>query len=547
MSRHHSRHDELDALIHALCEGQITAEQSARLEALILADPEAEARYIVAMNFQADLIRSCSEMPQVRAASSSAAMPRRRHRVQRIAGLVAIGTTAAVVAAASLFPMGNPQPHIPAFGGAGVQELAGTAVGIEATHDSVAVLTQVLRATWDEMGLAVHEGTPLPVGRLKLRSGLARVEFYCGAVVILEGPADLELISANRAFCHGGKLRAHVPKHAHGFTIESPELDLIDLGTEFGMTVGKRTEVSVFDGVVELQEHGPGRKTAASQRLTTGAELGIDETGVHHPIEKPVRYVSADELAVRAAAESARQFKNWRRATEALRSDPSLLALYTFEPENAERSWNHTLHDETRSSREPNDATVIGCERGTGRWPGKGALEFHRVSDRVRLQIPGEFDSLTLMTWVRIDGLDNVFNSLLMSDGSKLGEIHWQLEQQGTVKLGLQCIPEGKYPGPVVFQPDHASSWVHLAVVYDHARATVTHFVNGQALRVLPMKPRIKARIGSAEIGNWSLDAATVNQPIRNLNGAIDSFAILSRALSADEVLQQYSSGVPRT
>ena len=56
MSPPSDRFDELDALIDALCEQRIGEAQMARLEELILADPEAEARFIIARNLHADVI-----------------------------------------------------------------------------------------------------------------------------------------------------------------------------------------------------------------------------------------------------------------------------------------------------------------------------------------------------------------------------------------------------------------------------------------------------------------------------------------------------------
>src|SRR5207245_1961013 len=79
-----------------------------------------------------------------------------------------------------------------------------------------------------------------------------------GATVILEGPADFRLISADKAYCTRGKLRVTVPSQAQGFMVGSPTMDLIDRGTEFGMRVDPAapTEVHVFQGKVELYEPG---------------------------------------------------------------------------------------------------------------------------------------------------------------------------------------------------------------------------------------------------------------------------------------------------
>src|SRR2546423_365918 len=83
-----------------------------------------------------------------------------------------------------------------------------------------------------------------------------------------------------------------------------------------------------------------------------------------------------------------------------------------------------------------------GCAWVTGRWPGKKGLEFKRVSDRVRLHVPGAFDSLTLAVWARVDALPNRNNSLLMADAWNEGGAHWQIGETGTIILGIRA-PDG--------------------------------------------------------------------------------------------------------
>ena len=97
--------------------------------------------------------------------------------------------------------------------------------------NTVAVLLGAPGAEWENTGLPTRAGTPLPPGPLRLKSGLAQIEFYSGATVIVQGPAELELLSANSVYCTRGKLRATVPPQAHGFTIRTPKLELVDRGT----------------------------------------------------------------------------------------------------------------------------------------------------------------------------------------------------------------------------------------------------------------------------------------------------------------------------
>src|SRR5690606_10314798 len=115
-----------------------------------------------------------------------------------------------------------------------------------------------------------------------LRSGLAQIEFFSGATVIVEGPAELELESAWRVVCRSGRLRAFVPEPAQGFVVSTPDYEAVDLGTEFGLSVGGdgRSEVHVVDGEVrldaadgrELRHLGPGSAIRASDGELTEIE-----------------------------------------------------------------------------------------------------------------------------------------------------------------------------------------------------------------------------------------------------------------------------------
>ena len=121
-----------------------------------------------------------------------------------------------------------------------------------------------------------------------MKAGVAHLEFYSGATVILEAPAEFDLISRTQAYCRRGKLRAIVPPQAEGFTIGSPVMDLVDRGTEFGLQVGAgdATEVHVFQGKVEWAgagagalrcdgvQGGPGEREARLRRRSVQARVG---------------------------------------------------------------------------------------------------------------------------------------------------------------------------------------------------------------------------------------------------------------------------------
>jgi hypothetical protein len=228
----------------------------------------------------------------------------------------------------------------------------------------------------------------------------------------------------------------------------------------------------------------------------------------------------------------------------AVRRDPALVVQYTFE---AQDEWSRTLRD-TAGGPRPHDGAIVGCSRVAGRWPGKPGLEFKRVSDRVRVHVPGEFDSVTLAAWVRVDALPNLNNSLFLADGWDVGEFHWQIGEAGKLVLGVKAppgTPNGQYHAFDVFTPERLGQWVQLAVVYDRDAGRVTHYVDGRPAGSAPIQFDVTLRVGDAEIGNWNTASYRNTQPVRNFNGCMDELLVFARALTDDEVHELYTQGKP--
>jgi hypothetical protein len=415
---------------------------------------------------------------------------------------------------------------------------------VEAVDNTVAVLLRAPEAQWGETDLPTWAGAPLPPGLLRLKSGFAHLEFYCGATVLLQGPADFRLVSRNEAYCERGKLWATVPHQAQGFRIGSPKLDLIDRGTEFGMQVGgDETEVHVFKGKVELLTPDPRSRTP--RELTTGRGVRVAGVGRASPIaSNPTAFLTPRELTRRTEAEAERRHRAWLQASKALRRDPDLVVYYPFQ---AEHPWSRTLRDQARERKQPHDGVIVGCAWGTGRWPGKQALEFKRVSDRVRFHVPGEFTSLSLSAWVRVDALPNRYNSLFMTDAWDIGAPHWHISNAGRIALGVKgrrSQGNFNYTTPIVFPPERLGQWTHLAVVYD-AEEGVSHYVDGKVVKQIPVQFDIPLRLGDVEVGNWNVATRRDASPVRYLRGGIDEFLLFSRALTEHEVERLYTQGRP--
>ena len=75
-----------------------------------------------------------------------------------------------------------------------------------------------------------------------------------GASIVVQGPAVWQLESGQRLLLNSGKLLAHVPKAAVGFTVVTPTAEIIDLGTDFSVVVDDRNQsrLAVTQGAVQV-------------------------------------------------------------------------------------------------------------------------------------------------------------------------------------------------------------------------------------------------------------------------------------------------------
>ncbi len=342
--------------------------------------------------------------------------------------------------------------------------------------------------------------------------------------------------------------RCHRPRR--GFSLEVDDMTVVDLGTEFGLSVSPAgASLQVFDGEVELQ-----RPSEQTQLVKAGQAIIRTAGGSYEKGDlQPDSFVDIGGLESRDRQQRSSRFQTWKAASELLRRDPRLIAYYAFDQGN---EWKRRLKSSIEPMNTELDGAIVGARPVSGRWASKEALEFKKPGDRVRVQIPGEYGSLTFACWVKIDSLDRLFNSLFLTDSYDKGEPHWQILDTGQMYFSVRPIARGeegptdyKVLSPPFWQPSMSGKWLHLATTFDVDTLTVRHYLNGQLLSqaVVPAE-RIasKTRFGTATLGNWSgptlPDAVFA---IRNLNGSMDEFAIFAAALTEDEIQGMYEHGKP--
>jgi hypothetical protein len=214
---------------------------------------------------------------------------RRRLRTRRLvrwSGRI-VGVAAAAVVAACLVLALRPAAILPP------SDPPGTASG----KVEVATLIRAEDVRWEPGSDATPaEGEVVAAGRLRLKTGRLTLAFFSGTSLTVEGPADLELLAADRVFCHLGKLRARVPHGAEGFTVRAAGYEVVDLGTEFGLNLepGGKSRVMVFEGaaaVSVLGKDGRSVRGALLEGKRRSVEVDPDAGHIHEVPAHPTAFV----------------------------------------------------------------------------------------------------------------------------------------------------------------------------------------------------------------------------------------------------------------
>lgn len=270
--------DSLELLALRYLDGLIEPDELARLNAQLLARPEDRDRFVNLCTQTAELRETLSARRKVADGASLMGTAkigsadglrtvRDSVRWRLIGGLAA---AAAVLLVWSLF----------------FRQGAGPEVGAPKTiveAPVVATVIQCREARWGESASPIVTGERLHAGAFDLPQGLVEIKFSSGATAILQAPSRFELVDGKHAILQSGRIVAHVPREAIGFVVDTPRMNVEDLGTEFGVetSVSGETRVHVFEGEVVARtrerdsiDAGKSQHLVKGQALDTGAFEG---------------------------------------------------------------------------------------------------------------------------------------------------------------------------------------------------------------------------------------------------------------------------------
>jgi hypothetical protein len=269
----------LDELVGAICNCTINADELVQLESILQAQADARRRYRQYMELHADLhwresarVESIEQKP-----GSSLILTLRQplpkwHLSPRMVAAMVCGILISYFAGLACFVSFR-------------NRYDRTVAGVNSDAPVVARVTGVHGCVWDtartsnlQGDLQAYRGQDL----LAIRSGIAEVTFENGAKVLLAGPAEFRLEASNRGHLESGKLVAFVTERATGFTVATSDVEVIDLGTEFGVEIDDtgKSSVEVLKGEVIVKTgNAAGQTPESNVRLVAGQAVRVSKGG----------------------------------------------------------------------------------------------------------------------------------------------------------------------------------------------------------------------------------------------------------------------------
>jgi hypothetical protein len=403
-----------------------------------------------------------------------------------------------------------------------------------ATNDlAVAVVRDTTGVQWSKHGASRSAESSIVLGEpLKIESGIVQLELKRGVTLLVEGPARWSIEGDNRAILKWGKIIAKVPSQAIGFTVETPQAKIVDLGTEFGIAtkVSGETEVNVFRGRVLVE---PVAKATLPSHESFVLQAG-----------------EAKRIAVGGTVTVANANKTgtWKILADRLLSrqqvfPDSLVAYWGFEK---------TDRREVPDERSSHHGAMGGSTR-VGGIAGRGALRFGNNGERVRIPMADSEGAF---------GAELTIEAAIISSWS--GKAHdddyiFRKQDGGvsTIKFALMNDDSGEIEGPALaFDVSTNRGVQSLRMPFDgrDGRPTFAEFTNGQPHHIVAifngtlgeMSLFVDGVMGvrqsidkGALLGRDERSTAAKSEtrkPSDSLNGVLDEVALYRAALSHKEI-----------
>jgi Concanavalin A-like lectin/glucanases superfamily len=414
------------------------------------------------------------------------------------------------------------------------------------TETGLAMVIKLDAVTWELAGEPhPSEGDVLGAGRLRLKSGRATISLLSGVMMVVEGPADVELVSVDRIYCRRGKVRSRVPKGAEGFVVSAPGSAVIDMGTEFAvnLTADGRTRGRVFEGEVEASVLSRLGTPERSMVLRESKDFEINPgTGEIDTLDGSERFIEASELAVAPLALS----PAYPRAV----LDAHPWGYWRFQSMVGGRVANEVVDGPPLQA--------VGPVRLAGTAGGNPSVEFINDSADQYLTLGGPWEPVdqtgyAVELWFASTSISHAaLASLVVPADSNHHSLLLELTSRNRLTLFkpasvrfLHRLPPSRSGGDTTFSDPYyiPFHWHHL--VGQVSGGLMQVFIDGEASPAVRISTGEVPRLGQFLLGRLTTSHEQDPGWNRSFRGQMDEVALYAHPLTHDEIRLHYRLAVP--
>jgi len=225
--------DDLLDLIDGFIEGRIEINDAERLKQRLAKDDKARLTYIEYLDLYSEILKDVGHQRHACESLSAKSFSESLHRRSRVIALAATVSACSVVVLLFGLIFWN----------------------LMSSRDDL--LTESANVTPQEefivIGDQVGRQTPVVTGQqIEVGPEIRKFHLHNGIRCTVQGPAQLRFLSQSVLVLNHGVFVAHVPENAIGFRVQTPHVNVVDLGTTFGVAIESdgHSEVHVFEGTV---------------------------------------------------------------------------------------------------------------------------------------------------------------------------------------------------------------------------------------------------------------------------------------------------------
>ncbi len=417
-------------------------------------------------------------------------------------------------------------------------------VSVPAAH-----LTDSTRAVWSGKVTTLFHGDSVFADEiLTLSSGIVELKTQRDVTVYLEGPAEFQFKSETELLLHYGHLYSQVAINGVGFTINTPNAMVVDLGTEFSVRFDrheKLTEVQMYKGSAVISN-----KIDNSNReiLSAGSAKAVDQGG------------AIDDIAFDSSDIPCRTLSGYER----LLDTSNVLGYCSF---NHRLSWvNKYVGQNNLAERWVyNNAVIDEIGKGSS-GQSDCALYFHGTGQQSyarleKMPLSGK-SSFTVALWCKVQqgNIADVGKQIIASKFNPAQQVGWRiglLDNVPFVRIS-DCSDDKKFHNWLSFDRKIGDGWHSIVMVVNREQGRLLAYLDGTSDGWQSPDPELLSRIDeefssvtsiASELpanidlsNNVDLHIGIRSRSLdKQFNGWIYDLAIWNKPLSSEKINEIYS------